>query len=39
MKQNIISKNNGWNDNNQNPWGKNNPGPDFDNAFNGIQNC
>ena len=37
MKQNIINKNNGWNDNNQNPWGKNNPNQDFDNVFNGLQ--
>ena len=37
MKQNIINKNNGWNDNNKNHWGKNNPGQDFDNVFNGFQ--
>ena len=38
MKQKIINENNnGWNGNNQNPWGQNNNRQDFENPFNGLQ--
>jgi membrane protease subunit HflK len=38
MKQKIINENNnGWNGNNQNPWGQNNNRQDFENPFDGLQ--
>ena len=39
MKQKIINENNnGWNGNNQNPWGQNNNRQNFENPFDGLQN-
>ena len=38
MKQKIINENNnGWNGNNQNPWGQNNNRQNFENPFDGLQ--